>query len=366
MVDGKVGAHIVSGIGLGGSWYRSFSAAARITAVAVLTAFVCLLVRNNPFSAGSDLVRPIDIFWKLVVPLVPAMLLVAPALWRNVCPLAYFNLLGHRARKALVKGEGGSSRQGLWHDGHVWFSKNGLYLGMVLLFVIVPLRLNVLNYAGDLLAVVLTVLVFVTFVAGIIFPFKSGWCSSICPVYPVEKFYAMSPLVYGENTLCQDDSGGLRCIGCSRACLDVEIGSEKANALAGEQAQSEIFPGMFPGFVLAYLILSANGGWRMLPWDKECLVLYSVFAVLILVSLIVYRLCSRGIVYAGFSEAGSRRFRLVWVALTFNLYYLIAAPAAISTLAALFGLQPVAAAMTTSLECAIGSLSVLWLWCNWS
>ncbi len=33
------------------------------------------------------------ILWSIIIPLVPASLLVTPKLWRNVCPLATLNML---------------------------------------------------------------------------------------------------------------------------------------------------------------------------------------------------------------------------------------------------------------------------------
>ena len=32
------------------------------------------------------------VFWNVIIPLVPASLLLSPALWRNICPLATANL----------------------------------------------------------------------------------------------------------------------------------------------------------------------------------------------------------------------------------------------------------------------------------
>jgi len=65
----------------------------RAIAGVVFLAFIYLLSQNQPLLGHLGQVRPLDIFWKLIVPLVPAILLVAPVLWRNICPLAYFNIL---------------------------------------------------------------------------------------------------------------------------------------------------------------------------------------------------------------------------------------------------------------------------------
>src|SRR5262245_62555881 len=39
----------------------------------------------------------LTIFWKLIVPLVPLLLLTAPGVWRNACPLAALNQAPRRA-----------------------------------------------------------------------------------------------------------------------------------------------------------------------------------------------------------------------------------------------------------------------------
>ena len=56
---------------------------ARAIAIAVALAFTVELVR------GSD--DALRIFWGAVIPTLPAVFLVAPGLWRNVCPLAASN-----------------------------------------------------------------------------------------------------------------------------------------------------------------------------------------------------------------------------------------------------------------------------------
>ena len=33
----------------------------------------------------------LQLFWGLIIPVVPALLIVAPGLWRQVCPMAFLN-----------------------------------------------------------------------------------------------------------------------------------------------------------------------------------------------------------------------------------------------------------------------------------
>ena len=39
----------------------------------------------------------LDVLWNILIPLVPASLLISPAIWRNVCPLATINMLSNRS-----------------------------------------------------------------------------------------------------------------------------------------------------------------------------------------------------------------------------------------------------------------------------
>ena len=72
--------------------------AARVASVAFLAGVVVLLVADP--DAGLDL------WWGLLVPLLPLVWFVAPGLWRNVCPLAAANqiprVLGFRRNKISV------------------------------------------------------------------------------------------------------------------------------------------------------------------------------------------------------------------------------------------------------------------------
>ncbi|MCC6981006.1 MAG: hypothetical protein IT343_21980 [Candidatus Melainabacteria bacterium] len=344
----------------------------RIAALSVLAVFVCLLWTDNPLPLGTGDVRTIDVFWKLIVPLVPGILLVAPAVWRNICPLAYFNVLGHRGRAAVVSALGSSEpkRRGLLTVGHLWISRYGLYAGMALLFVLVPLRLLLLNTAGEILAILLVVLAVLSFSAGVFFPYKSGWCSSMCPVYPVEKFYGMSPLAFGENTLChtQTSAGERKCSGCTRECLDVKLSPASGPKMVAQVGASPgvgmcLFISTFPGFVTAYWTFSAFAGLHDLNLALRCVLVYGGFLVAMSVSSIIYHICRRLLDSKGAGGAGVRKLDLYFVAIAFNLYYLMAIPASVATAASLLGIQTGAhtLAVHVAIVAATASLSMLWL-----
>jgi len=133
----------------------------------------------------------------------PAVL-VAPGVWRNVCPLAALNGLPHRL------GKGGTRR---------WSAKaqrRTPYIAPALFFLVVPLRSAGLDRDGLALALFLGLLLGAAFGGGLLFSGKAGWCSQICPMLAVERLYAMSPLVVVRDTHCRP------CVGCTRNCYDLQ------------------------------------------------------------------------------------------------------------------------------------------------
>jgi hypothetical protein len=50
------------------------------------------------------------------------------------------------------------------------------------------------------------------FIVGMLFKGKSGWCSSICPLLPVQRIYGQTPFLLVANTHCPP------CVGCAKHC----------------------------------------------------------------------------------------------------------------------------------------------------
>jgi len=65
----------------GNGWWRAAQLTGMIATVALL---VGLVLWPEP---------TLKVLWNLVVPLVPASLLITPAIWRGVCPLATLNMV---------------------------------------------------------------------------------------------------------------------------------------------------------------------------------------------------------------------------------------------------------------------------------
>ena len=182
----------------------------------------------------------LHILWNILIPLAPALIVVAPGLWRNICPMATLSLLPHRI---------GISRQGSLTR------RMAAYLGMasfVALFLIVPLRHLSLDTNGPLSALMLVSAGVIAFVMGVAFKWRSGWCTTLCPIHPVERLYGIAPAMSFKNARCT------HCERCTTPCPDSTRSMTPAitgpSPLAAFTGQVMI--GSFAGFVW---------GWSQLP-----------------------------------------------------------------------------------------------------
>ena len=188
-------------------------------------------------------VRPeqsLNILWNLLIPLVPASLLVAPMLWRNVCPLATLNLVSNRSGSTAKLSNG-------------WLPRAGL-VGMLLLVLLVPARRFVFNTDGTILAITIAAVAVLALCMGLFFDAKAGFCNSICPVLPVERLYGQNPLLRLSNPRCTP------CTMCtSKGCIDLAPQQSIAATLGAARGSSHwllggygVFAAAFPGFIVGY------------------------------------------------------------------------------------------------------------------
>lgn len=189
--------------------------------------------------------------WYILIPLVPVLLLVAPMVWRNLCPIAVLSQLpdafGIRPRRPLPLSP-----------------QLGATVGAVILFlIIVPLRPALFNVNGPALAIFTLSVVVVAVVAAFVFPGKAGWCASLCPVLPVERIYGQSPMIRAQHAHCST------CDSCIRACYDLrpshsiqDIVSLEPPSRSNEaqflRTPMGIFTAGFPGFIVGYFTLAPN------------------------------------------------------------------------------------------------------------
>jgi hypothetical protein len=224
---------------------RSSNAVWRVAQAATLaiTAVVLLLL----------LVRPtlgLFLTWSVFVPIVPALLLVAPAVWRNICPIAVV----HQAPARLGIGQGRRLPAG--------FRRAAPAIAAILFFAIVPLRLLSLNQNAAATAAAISGMALLGLVGGLTFAGKSGWCATFCPVLPVERLYGQQPLLEGTNVHCTP------CDGCVGSCYDMAPdrsldqwldparrtirGTSRIRPASILSSRVGLFAAAFPGFVAGY------------------------------------------------------------------------------------------------------------------
>jgi NADPH-dependent 2,4-dienoyl-CoA reductase/sulfur reductase-like enzyme/ferredoxin len=202
--------------------------ALRAVSVAVAVTLVVLLA-----------IRPttgLHVFWRIVIPSLPILFFLAPGLWRNICPLAAANqvprLFGFTRGIALPH----------------WLERRGYLIAVTLLFVLVAARRPLFNGTGWASAILLAAALLGAFAGGLAFKGKSGWCTSICPLLPVQRLYGQTPFAVVRNSHCEP------CIGCSTNCFDFNPHVAQIADLEDEQRAPyrRLFAGAFPGLVAGF------------------------------------------------------------------------------------------------------------------
>ncbi|MAE28376.1 MAG: ferredoxin [Planctomycetota bacterium] len=191
-------------------------------------------------------------FWNVLIPVAPALVAVAPGLWRNICPLASAALLPRHL--------GLSGRRALSSRGQDTLALAGL----LALLLVVPLRHVVLDLDGPATALVLTIVAALAVLLGLTFEWKSGWCSGACPVHPVEKLYGTQPALTLDNAHCTS------CERCSTPCPD---STEAMTPLKNNGARlrpylGTLLVGGFPGYIWGWFQIpdyAGAEGWQHLP-----------------------------------------------------------------------------------------------------
>lgn len=193
----------------------------------------------------------IHAFWNVLIPIAPALLAFAPGLWRNICPLAssalFLRHMGSGAKRKVT---------------HAW---QGIFLliGVFLLYAIVPLRHVVMDLNGPATALAILSLAALAVVMVSQFEWKSGWCSGMCPVHPVERLYGSSPLVTPPNAHCTT------CERCVQPCADAteNLDPMTSGSSVFRRLTGLLMIGGFPGFIWGWFQVrdyAGAEGWRHL------------------------------------------------------------------------------------------------------
>ena len=196
------------------------------------------------------------VMWKVVIPLLPVMFLVAPGIWRNICPLAASN----QTPRAL------SITKAL--TAPAWLKEYGYVIAFSLFIGFVVLRRLGLDDSGPLSALLLLGAMTAAFTGGMFLKGKSGWCSTICPLLPVQRIYGQTPLLMVANAHCQP------CVGCVKNCYDF---NPKAAYLADLNDADDYwsgyrryFVGAFPGLIVGFFVVPDGPALDVLGWMAVC------------------------------------------------------------------------------------------------
>jgi hypothetical protein len=197
---------------------------------------------------GTLFLKPalgLHLLWNVLIPVAPALLVLAPGVWRNVCPMGTASLLPYHLKLSARKSVPRSAQRAMFATA------------VLLLLVIVPLRHVVLDTNGPITGAVLLTVALLAGGLGLVFSERSAWCSGLCPVYPVELLYGVRPVVTVPNAHCR------ACNTCVSPCRDSTDGATPhivARRGIGRWAATLLIGG-FPGFII---------GWYQVPtWELE-------------------------------------------------------------------------------------------------
>ena len=189
------------------------------------------------------------VLWGVLVPLLPLLFFIAPGFWRNICPLAASNQVPRRF---------GFTRARTLHPT---LRAYGFLVPIALFLTIVPARKVLFNTDGTAAGVLLLACGSAAFLGGLFFKGKSGWCSSFCPLLPVQRVYGQTPFVVVRNSHCEP------CVGCAKNCYDfnpyVAQLADLYDADPYRGAYRKIFAGALPALVLAFYTVDAASGWHI-------------------------------------------------------------------------------------------------------
>ncbi|HTO62011.1 MAG TPA: ferredoxin [Bradyrhizobium sp.] len=175
----------------------------------------------------------IALMWNFLIPVAPGLVTIAPGLWRNICPMATFHMLPQKLGLAR------NMRMPPWGAAALGLTS------VMLLFAVVPMRRIGLNVDGPLTAIMLLSAAVIAFTMGSLFEMRSGWCTSLCPIHPVERLYGTKPAISFKNARCD------LCEACSNPCPDStpELTPTAGSATRFQQVLGNFLVGSFPGFV---------------------------------------------------------------------------------------------------------------------
>lgn len=240
--------------------------------------------------------------WAGVVPVLPALFLVAPRAWRNVCPVAALEIAAG-TRSGRVLDAAASVRMG--------------GLGAALFFALVTARPLLFDHHAPALAGAFALAVLLAVLRGRNHAVRAGFCNAICPLGPVERLYGQRALVDVTPTHCPS------CSACTRrGCLDV-AGDKAFRQLVGARGRVSwlarpqgALAAAMPGFIIGYAAVGATPTWSGVCGTVSLVTLASVLLTTMAAFLV---------------RNASRRLPPVLAALSALAFYHLVAPDAVGS-----------------------------------
>jgi len=232
------------------------------------------LVKDTPYAMGSH------IFWTMVLPLVPAFLLVfGHSAWRRICPLSAVmqipRRLGIQRRRFRINPKTGlPEHTAALVKAESWLDKNHWLLQFGLLWVAVSARIVFLNSDRMALGIFFVGVIVSAMTVGFLFGGKT-WCNYFCPLSPVQKFYTEprgllevsanrqnTPITQSMCRTIDKETGGEKsaCVGCKSKCPDIDLEGQywAKQHVRGRRLFYYGYPGLVIGYFSYYRLYSGN------------------------------------------------------------------------------------------------------------
>ena len=269
------------------------------------------------------------IFWGVVIPLLPIFFFLAPGVWRNICPLASSNQLPRALKwtRAMTPPP--------------WLKRYSYAISISFFFIFVSLRKIGLQTRGVWTGALLLAVVVGAFSGGMIFKGKSGWCSSICPLLPVQRVYGQTPFLLVANTHCQP------CVGCTKNCYDFNPRvayladlNEDASWNAGRKFFAAAFPGLILGFFRVPAVPQASIG-----------LIYGELALYVAASVATFVLLD------AFVNVSTHKLTSIYALAALNIFYWYAFPVLVKSVSGVAS----PALVTWAARAVVLALAAAWL-----